>query len=92
MVTTAPQMVRLRGRGQLTIPKGLRKALRLDKERTLSVFSIGRSLIFTPRKLARVSLAKEFQRAMKKQGLTLADMLKELRAQRRQLARERYGL
>ncbi len=91
MVATAPQLVRLRGRGQLTIPKGLRKALKLDKERTLNVFSIGRSLIFTPKKLARASLAKEFQREMKRKNLTLNDLLKELRAQRQRYARERHG-
>ncbi len=92
MIATAPQRVRLRGRGQLTIPKGLRSALNLDKETALNVFAIGRSLIFTPKKLARASLAREFQRAMKKQGLTLKDLLKELKVQRRRYLRERYGL
>lgn len=91
MVTTAPQLVRLRGRGQLTIPKGLRKALKLDGEKTLNVFSIGRSLIFTPKKLARASLAEEFQREMKRKKLTLNDLLKELRARRQRHTRGRYG-
>lgn len=92
MVATVPQKVRLRGRGQLTIPKGLRSALNLNKETALNVFAIGRSLIFTPKKLARASLAKEFEREMKRKGLTLKDLLKELKVQRRRYLRERYGL
>lgn len=92
MVAIAPQAVKLWGRGQLTIPKGIRKALRLDDRAVLNIFAVGNNLILTRKQLLGPSLAKEFQRAMKKQGLTLKDVLKELRAQRRQLARERYGL
>lgn len=92
MVAIAPQAVKLWGRGQLTIPKGIRKALGLDDRAVLNVFTVGNSLILTRKQLLGPSLAKEFQRAMKKQGLTLKDLLKTLKEERRRTLRERYGL
>ena len=92
MVAIAPKAIRLWGRGQLTIPKGIRKALRLDDQTVLNIFTVGNSLILTRKQLLGPSLAKEFQQAMKKQGLTLKDLLKALKEERRRTARERYGL
>ena len=48
MMTTFPQPVKLWWRGQLTIPKELRKALRLDENTVLNVFAVGRSEILPP--------------------------------------------
>ena len=92
MVAIAPKAIKLWGRGQLTIPKGIRKALRLDDQTVLNIFTVGNSLILTRKQLLGPSLAKEFQQAMKKQGLTLKDLLKALKEERRRTARERYGL
>ena len=92
MVAIAPKAIKLWGRGQLTIPKGIRKALRLDDQTVLNVFTVGNSLILTRKPLLGPSLAKEFQQAMKKQGLTLKALLKALKEDRRRTARERYGL
>jgi bifunctional DNA-binding transcriptional regulator/antitoxin component of YhaV-PrlF toxin-antitoxin module len=92
MITTIPKAVKLWGRGQLTIPKELRRALKLDEETVLNVFVVGRSLVLTPKRLVGPSLAKEFQRSMKEQGVTLEDLLRELKAQRRRYHREPYGL
>lgn len=92
MVAIAPQAVKLWGRGQLTIPKGIRKALRLDDRAVLNIFAVGNNLILTRKQLLGPSLAKEFQRAMKKQGLTLKGLLKSLKEERRRTLRERYGL
>lgn len=92
MIATLPQPVKLWGRGQLTIPKGIRRALHWDDQTVLNVFAVGNSLILTRKQLLGPSLAKEFQRAMKKQGLTLKDLLKALKEERRRYLRERYGL
>ena len=91
MITTIPQPVKLWGRGQLTIPKGIRRALRLDESTVLNVFVVGRSLILTPKRLLGPSLAKEFQRDMKARGITLEDVLKDLREGRRRYIREHYA-
>jgi antitoxin component of MazEF toxin-antitoxin module len=76
----------------LTIPAALRKELHLDKETTLNVVKIGGSLLLTPRKLVGNRLAQAAQKEMKKAGLSLDDLLKELEKQRARYNRERYGI
>ncbi len=84
-------MTKLWGRGQLTIPAALRKELHLDKETTLNVVKVGDLLILTPRKLIGDRIAQAAQKEMKKAGLTLEDLLKDLEKQRERYNRERYG-
>ena len=44
-------VVRVRGRGQVTIPLSLRKDLHLDEEAMLTVVKAGNVLLMTPRSL-----------------------------------------
>lgn len=91
MVTTIPKAVKLWGRGQLTIPKEVRQALKLDEENQLSVFVIGRCLVLTPKRLLRASVAKDVERAMKADAITLDDLLKTLKEERRRYNTGTYG-
>ena len=91
MITTVPKPVKLWGRGQLTIPKDVRQAMKLDQENQLSVFVVGRCLVLTPKRLLGPSLAKEVARSMKAKGLSLKDVLRDLRAERQRYNQERYG-
>ena len=84
-------VVKIWGRGQLTIPASLRKELRLDEDTTLSVVKAGEALVLTPKKLIGDAVAKKAAREMKKAGLTLDDLLRDLEKQRRRYNRERYG-
>lgn len=88
MMTTIPQPIKLWGRGQLTIPKDVRSALRLDETSQLTVFVVGRCLVLTPKRLLRTSLAKDVERSMKEQRLTLDDVLQSLKETRRRYNRE----
>jgi len=85
VLTTAKRLIKMRSRGQLTIPLDLREALHLTDETPLNVFTIGNVLVMTPKRLQRAPLAAEVEREMRRQGLTLEDLLKDLREQR-----ERY--
>lgn len=91
-MTPSPKAVKVWGRGQLTIPKAMREALHLEGESHLSAFVVGSCLVLTPKRLLRASLARDIQRSMKAQGLTLDDLLIELKKQRRRYNREVYGL
>ena len=91
MITTAPKAVKLWGRGQLTIPKDVRQAMKLDQEDRLSVFVVGRCLVLTPKRLVGPSLAKEVARSMKAKGLSLEDVLRDLKAERRRYNQEHDG-
>lgn len=89
---TVPKTVRIRGRGQLTLPAEIRKELGLDASATLTVFRAGEAIVLTPKRLVGHSFAKEAQKEMKKRGLTLNDLLRELTRQRKRYIKEVYGL
>ena len=89
-MATAPKLVRVRSRGQLTIPQDMREALSLDENTGLNIFRIGKVLILSPKRLQRASLAKEVEREMKRQRLTLKDLISDLRVQREKYLAEAY--
>jgi AbrB family looped-hinge helix DNA binding protein len=91
MIATVPKAVKLWGRGQLTIPKEVRDALQLDDETQLNVFVVGRCLVLTPKRLMRASLARDAEKSMKAQGLTLDEVLGVLKEERRRYNKEIYG-
>ena len=91
MVTTIPKSVKLWGRGQLTIPKEVREALKLDEATQLSVFVVGKCLMLTRKSLTRASLARDVEKSMTKKGLSLRDLLDDLKAQRQQFVQEKYA-
>jgi AbrB family looped-hinge helix DNA binding protein len=84
-------VVKVWGRGQLTIPASLRKELHLDEEAALNVVKVGEALILTPKKLLGDALAKKAQKEMEKADLSLEDLLEDLEKQRERYNRERYG-
>jgi bifunctional DNA-binding transcriptional regulator/antitoxin component of YhaV-PrlF toxin-antitoxin module len=90
-MATAPKLVRVRSRGQLTIPQDMREALSLDEDTGLNIFRVGKVLIMSPKRLQRASLAKEVEREMKRQGLTLKDLISDLRVQREKYLAEAYS-
>lgn len=92
MITAMPQSVKLWGRGQLTIPKQVRQALKLVQDEPLSVFVVGRCLILTPKRLLGPALAKDVARSMKAKGLSLDDVLRDLKDERRRYNQEQHGL
>lgn len=83
--------VKVRERGQVTIPASIRKEWDLGDDATLSVVVVGDVLVLTPRKLVGDAVAKKAARAMKKAGLRLDDLLADLDKQRDRYNRERYG-
>ena len=89
-IATAPKLVRVRSRGQLTIPQDMREALSLDENTGLSIFRVGKVLVMSPKRLQRASLAKEVEREMKRQRLTLKDLISDLRVQREKYLAEAY--
>ena len=88
----APEPSRMRGRGQLTIPKDIRQSLKLDESTILNVFALGNCIIATPKRLERAALSKELRKTAKKEGVSLEDLLKDLKRQRRRYNKETYGL
>ena len=92
MIATMPRSVRLWGRGQLTIPKEVRQALKLEDESQMSIFLVGRCLVLTPKRLLRSSLARDVQRSMKAEKIGLGDLLDTLKKQRQRYNKENYAV
>ena len=87
---TLPKLIRMRSRGQITIPQELREALEIDETTGLNVLRVGKVLIMTPRRLERASLAREMEKELKKEGLSLEDLIADLRNQRERYASEAH--
>lgn len=84
-------VVKLRERGQLTIPYEYRKELGLGKEDVLNVLKICDVLILVPRQLAGDVVSRKIESAMKKKGMTLDNLLNNLRGQRKRYSKEAYA-
>lgn len=84
-------LVKVRARGQLTIPAALRKDLHIEDEAPLTIVKVGEALLLTPQTLKVDAVAKKALREMKKAGLSLEDLLADLDRQRTRYNRERYG-
>lgn len=83
--------VRIRERGQVTIPSSFRKDLGLGENDTLNMVKIDEMLILTPRKPFGDAVARKVESAMKRKGMTLDDLLGNLKAQRRKYSREAHA-
>jgi bifunctional DNA-binding transcriptional regulator/antitoxin component of YhaV-PrlF toxin-antitoxin module len=87
---TAPRPARVRFRGQITIPLDIREEMNLDTQATINLFRVGKVLLITPKRLERSSLAKKVEREMKREGLTLKDLLVGLKSQRKRYLEEAF--
>jgi AbrB family looped-hinge helix DNA binding protein len=83
--------VRIRERGQVTIPSSFRKDLGLGENDTLNMVKIDEMLILTPRKPFGDAVARKVESAMKRKGLTLDDLLANLKGQRKKYQREAHA-
>ncbi|MDP3296083.1 MAG: AbrB/MazE/SpoVT family DNA-binding domain-containing protein [Thermodesulfovibrionia bacterium] len=84
-------VVKMRERGQLTIPYEYRKELGLGKEDVLNIIKIGDVLILVPKQLAGDIISRKMESAMRKKDLTLDNLLKNLREQRKRYSRETHA-
>jgi AbrB family looped-hinge helix DNA binding protein len=84
-------IVKMRERGQLTIPADLRKKLGLEENDAVNIIKCGDALILTQKRLAGDSLSLKMEKEMKKEGLTLDDLMKDLKKQRRRFSQETHG-
>ena len=76
------RLVKVWGRGQLTIPAAIRKELHLKEEAALTLVKVGDVILMTPKPLKIDSVAKKARREMKTTGLTVEDILADIDRQR----------
>ena len=72
-------VTRMREKGQVTIPSNIRESLHLSKDSILSVVKVGNGILLTPPPSVVDSFAAKFSKAADEKGISLEDLLKELR-------------
>ena len=72
-------VTRMREKGQVTIPAGIRESLHLEKDSMLSVVKVGDGILLTPKSSVFGSVAARFAHAAKDKGITLGGLLKNLK-------------
>ena len=77
-------VTRMREKGQVTIPSQIRESLHLSKDTILSVVRAGNGILLTPKPSAVESFAAKFSKAAEEKGISLEDLLKDLRKIRRE--------
>lgn len=85
--------VRLRERGQITIPQAVRDkwSAGTNDLDVLNLIEIGTAVILSPKKLLLPELSKQFSALMDEEGVSLADLLEGLAEERQAIYQERYG-
>ena len=90
---TQTYTVRLRERGQITIPQAVRDkwAKEIDDPDLLNLVQIGDALFLSPKRALLPELSRQFSAIMDEEGVTLADLLEGLAEEREAIYREQYG-
>ena len=84
-------LVKVWGKGQLTIPASIRRELNLTEETPLTLVKVGNVILMTPKVLQIDALVKKARKEMKKAGLSIDDIMTDLDRQRTRYNKDRYG-
>lgn len=76
-------VTRMREKGQVTIPLDIRESLHLSEDSILAVTKVGGGILLTPRPSVFEDTSAGFIKAAKEKGITLEDLLKDLKKIRR---------
>ncbi len=76
-------VTRVREKGQITLPSGIRESLHLSKDSILSVTKVGNGILLTPKPSAVEAFGAKFSKEADAKGISLEELLKDLRKIRR---------
>jgi AbrB family looped-hinge helix DNA binding protein len=95
MLATSPGLqtypVRLRERGQITIPQSVRERLEMVEGEPLLLVELNGTLFLSRKELQVPRLADKIATMMEEAGVTLADLLEGLQDERRAIWEEHYA-
>ena len=87
-----PVVVRVRERGQFTIPVEIRRQMGIEEGDVFSLIQLGDTLVATRKKLVAPEVAAAIEGLMREQGVTLGYLLDGLEKQREGYVGDKYGL
>ncbi len=80
--------VRIREKGQMTLPNSLRREMGWSSEYFVNAVKVGDSVLLIPKPVVGDALARKAARTMKTQGITLRDLLGELKKARKDYSKK----
>lgn len=83
--------IRLRERGQITVPREVREQMDVAEGDWVNLVRIGEVYVLSPRALRVPHLADRIADLMEREGVSLADLLTGLDDERRAIEAERRG-
>ena len=81
----------IKARGQLTIPKQLRKMSHLEDGQQVSIIPVGDAVLIAPRRIELEEARRQVRRILRESGLSPEDILAGLADERETLYKEVYG-
>src|SRR3989337_841537 len=84
--------VRVQEKGQVTLPRAVRKKLNLKKGDLVTFVETPEGIVIKPAAVVANEALDEIGRALQAKGVTLDDLLERGREIRGELAKEKYGL
>jgi AbrB family looped-hinge helix DNA binding protein len=88
-IITQTHTIRLRERGQVTIPRAVREELAAREGDVLTLVQIGDLVLLTPRQSRVPALTEQFTAEMEKGEVSLSQLLQGLAEERATIHRER---
>jgi antitoxin PrlF len=88
----ATQLTRIQDKGQVTIPRNIRKRLKLKKGDLVTFVETEQGVVLLPAEAVVTSAFSEIGRLLKGKGVTLGELLESGEKVRSQIAKEKYGL
>jgi bifunctional DNA-binding transcriptional regulator/antitoxin component of YhaV-PrlF toxin-antitoxin module len=82
--------VRVRERGQITLPQAVRNGLAVDTGDTLNLVQIDDLVLLSARQAMIPKLSQEFTALMQEEGVSLADLLQGLEEERKLIHQQRH--
>ncbi len=83
--------IRVRERGQITLPQSVRTSLAVDAGDMLSLVQIGDIVLLSLKPTLIPKLSQEFSALMQEEGMSLAELLQGLEEERTSIWQERYA-
>lgn len=81
----------IRSRGQMTIPKSIRKSSNIDEGQIVSMLPIGDSILITPKPLQLDEARRQMKKILLSSGMTVEELVEGLKEERTKLFGELYG-
>lgn len=91
MLALKTYQTEIRSRGQMTIPKAIRKVSNIDEGQIVSMLPIGESILITPKPLQLDEARRQMKLILLSSGMSVEELVEGLKEERTILFGELYG-